>query len=69
MKDFFTRNLDRRGRLFRGLCGVTLLVAAGIAFGESVWVGLVLAGMGAFACFEALRGWCVLRACGLKTRI
>jgi len=24
---------------------------------------------GVFVLFEALRGWCVLRACGIKTRL
>jgi hypothetical protein len=27
-----------------------------------------LAAGGVFCLFEALRGWCVARACGLKTR-
>jgi len=29
----------------------------------------VLAVSGGFVLFEALRGWCVLRACGIKTRL
>lgn len=46
-----------------------LLVGAGLGVFLSVWLGAVLAAAGAFVLFEALRGWCVLRACGLKTRL
>lgn len=31
-------------------------------------LGLVLLVSAAFVLFEALRGWCVLRACGIKTK-
>jgi hypothetical protein len=66
---FFSRNIDHRGRLVRGACALALLIGAGFGFFASVWLGLVLAAAGLFALFEALRGWCVLRACGLKTRL
>ncbi len=69
MKPRFTRNLDNRGRLFRGLGALGLLVGAGFGFCESVWLGAGLAAAGGFVLFEALRGWCVLRACGIKTRL
>jgi len=32
-------------------------------------LGVTLAAAGAFVLFEALRGWCALRACGIKTRL
>jgi hypothetical protein len=32
-------------------------------------LALTLAVAGAFALLEAWRGWCLLRACGLKTRV
>jgi hypothetical protein len=69
MKPLFSRNIDNRGRLVRGLGAVTLFIGAGFGFSLSVWLGAVLAAAGAFVLFEALRGWCVLRACGLKTRL
>ena len=69
MKPLFSRNIDNRGRLVRGLGAVTLFIGAGFGFFLSVWLGVVLATAGAFVLFEALRGWCVLRACGLKTRL
>ena len=69
MKSLFSRNIGNTGRLVRGLGALALLVGASFGFFLSVWLGAVLAAAGAFVMFEALRGWCVLRACGLKTRL
>jgi hypothetical protein len=68
MKRFWAPNLERKGRLVRGLGALTLLVTAALLVGESLWVAGMLAAAGVFSLFEAVRGWCVLRACGLKTR-
>ena len=68
MKAFFSRNIDNRGRFVRGLGAVALLVGAPFSFSLSVWLGLELAVSGLFGLIEALRGWCLLRACGIKTR-
>jgi len=69
MKPFFNRNIDRKGRLVRGLGALALLATAGYGFTVSTWLGLVLLAAAGFVAFEALRGWCVLRACGIKTRL
>lgn len=69
MKPLFTRNISNTGRLVRGAVALALLLGAGLGFVMSAWLGAVLAVFGVFALFEALRGWCVLRACGLKTRL
>jgi hypothetical protein len=69
MKPIFARNLSNTGRLVRGLGALALLIGAGFGFFVSVWLGAGLAVGGVFVLFEALRGWCVLRACGIKTRI
>jgi len=69
MKPLFSRNIGNIGRLVRGLGALTLLVGAGFGFCVSVWLGAVLAVLGVFVLFEALRGWCVMRACGIKTRL
>ncbi len=69
MKPFFTRNIDNKGRLVRGLGALVLLIGAGFGFKVSVWLGLGLLSAGVFVGFEALRGWCVMRACGIKTRL
>ncbi len=69
MKHLFSPNIDTKGRLLRGTMAVLLFVGAGFGFAAAFWLGLVLAVSGAFVLFEALRGWCALRACGIKTRV
>ena len=68
MKSLFPRNIDNKGRIVRGLCALTLLAGAVFGFTVSVWLGLVLLASGIFVAFEAIRGWCGLRACGIKTK-
>lgn len=63
---FFSSNIGAAGRVVRGVCG--LGCAAGAWFLRDLPVpAVVLAGSGVFMLFEALKGWCVARACGLKT--
>lgn len=69
MKKFFQPNIDRRGRLVRGFGAGVVFIGAGFLFRVSLWGGLALAAYGAFMMFEALRGWCVVRACGIKTKL
>ena len=69
MKPLFPRNISSTGRLVRVLGALVLLIGAGFGFLASVWLGAGLAVSGVFVLFEALRGWCVLRACGIKTRL
>jgi hypothetical protein len=53
----------------RGLGALALLIGAGFGLFVSAWLGAGLAVGGVFVLFEALRGWCVMRACGIKTRL
>lgn len=69
MKSFFSRNIDNKGRLIRGLGALALLAGAGFGFATSIWLGIALLASGVFVAFEALRGWCALRACGIKTKL
>ena len=69
MTPLFSRNIGNTGRFVRGLGALSLFVGAGFGFCVSVWLGAVLALLGVFVLFEALRGWCVLRACGIRTRL
>ena len=69
MKTFMARNIDNRGRLVRGIGALALLVGAGFGFAVSWWLGGVLLASAIFVAFEALRGWCALRACGIKTKL
>jgi len=65
MNPFFSRNIGIYGRLVRGLTGLALLLAAYLS--HPVGLSGTLTGAGIFLLFEALRGWCVLRACRIKT--
>ncbi len=68
MKPIFSRNIDGKGRLIRFIGALVLFVGAGFGYCYSGWLSLVLAASGGFVLFEALRGWCALRACGIKTK-
>jgi len=69
MKGFFQPNLDRRGRWMRAGLGV-LLCGGGVWAGLHIWwFGGLLILSGGFVLFEAVRGWCVMRACGIRTRV
>lgn len=63
---FWAPNLGRAGRLMRAGIGIALLLAGLSTAFAAPWAGLLLAAAGAFALFEAARGWCLARACGLK---
>jgi hypothetical protein len=69
MKRFFAPNIDTRGRLARGITALLLLLAAIILIPHVRWLALALAITGMFVLFEAWRGWCALRACGIKTKV
>lgn len=66
--NFFSPNIQKHGRIARGLLALAILTCAVFAFYTAVWLGAILLLVGLFALFEALRGWCVLRACGIKTK-
>lgn len=69
-------NIDQQGKRVRAIAGVISLVAgAGMLLvvrpgSTSVIVtGCLLTVTGLFMLFEAARGWCLLRACGIRTRV
>ena len=64
----FAPNIEKRGRLIRGLLAAALLIGGFAALWVSWVLSLVLLASGAFVLFEALRGWCAVRACGIKTK-
>jgi Inner membrane protein YgaP-like, transmembrane domain len=68
MKRPFTPNITGKGRIVRGVWALLIFIGAGFGSTVSIWLGLLLGVSGAFVLFEAVRGWCVLRACGVKTR-
>ena len=69
MKRFFRPNIDSRGRWVRAIAGSVLAIAGLVAGGHVWWLGAVLILSGGFVLFEAVRGWCVMRACGIKTKM
>ena len=69
MRNFFVRNIDRRGRIVRALWGFALIFPGLLNLGRHPWLGVALLAAGGFALYEAVRGWCVLRACGIKTKL
>ena len=70
MGTFFRKNLDASGRRARGVIGAIVLIAGIIIAGDVLWwAGLILVVAGLFAIFEAVRGWCLLRACGIRTKL
>jgi len=63
---FFSPNIGTLGRIVRGICGLVCLGGGGVIHKKTV-LAIVLLGSGLFTLFEAARGWCVARACGIKT--
>jgi hypothetical protein len=69
MSSFWNRNIDFRGRLARGVLGGISLIAGIILADYILWLCLVLVVFGLFGIFEAVRGWCIVRACGIRTKL
>lgn len=61
------QNIGKAGRVIRAVFGLILLgIAIWINDVQSVRsVGLAIAGV--FCLLQAKRGWCIARACGVKT--
>jgi hypothetical protein len=66
---FFKPNISRHGRIARGVIGAICLIAGIVLVDYSLPLGLVFVAAGLFAIFESVRGWCLIRACGIKTKI
>lgn len=69
MKKIFSPNIGNKGRLVRALMALAMFAGAWFGFGVSVWLGVGLLVSGGFVAFEAVLGWCGLRACGIKTKL
>lgn len=64
-------NIEKKGRILRGVMG-TLALAGGVYLlltsDQDFWAtGLMT--LGGFAVFEAIKGWCAIRALGFRTPI
>ena len=65
---FLRPNLDTKGRIIRAIGALVMAVAAVLTWSHSRTAGIALAASALFVAFEAARGWCALRACGVKTK-
>jgi type IV secretory pathway VirB2 component (pilin) len=61
-------NIGPTGRWLRAAVGIVLLGVAWWAVGQDRRLAALLAVLGVFCLYEAARGWCLLRACGIKTK-
>jgi uncharacterized membrane protein len=69
MKKFFSPNIDARGRLVRGLGGGALVILGVFLCRVNLLAAVLTIIFGGFVFFEAVRGWCLMRACGIKTKL
>lgn len=53
----------------RGGGGVILVIVGMTLCAVNLPLSVVLIISGGFMLFEAVRGWCVMRACGIKTKL
>jgi hypothetical protein len=68
VRQFFTPNLSRGGRIVRLVYGLLMLAAGCFALGHLLWLAVIFFLFATLALFEAARGWCIVRACGIKTK-
>jgi hypothetical protein len=73
-----TCNIDSRGKAVRMIMGAVFLVDGLTLMFLWAWrthsmigwiTSIAMAFVGAFMVFEGRKGWCVLRAMGMKTRV
>lgn len=69
MKKFFSPNISRLGRMIRAAGGAALVIGGVIAGWYNPWICVAMVTGGGFMLFEASRGWCLMRACGVKTKL
>jgi hypothetical protein len=64
----FKPNIGTAGRVLRAAFAVILLLAA-VFIPEPTVLRIILFISAALVFFEAFRGWCLLRACGIRTKL
>ena len=69
MGKFFAPNISRLGRIVRAVWGIALIIGGLLLWHRSGLICFLLVAFGVFALYEAARGWCVMRACGIKTKL
>lgn len=63
-------NIDSKGRTIRAINAFILMLVALFVWWIQwpVWISAILGACGLFSGFEAAKGWCALRAMGIKTK-
>ena len=69
MGKFFAPNISRLGRIVRAVWGIALIIGGLLLWNRSGLICCLLVAFGVFALYEAFRGWCLMRACGIKTKL
>jgi len=69
MQKFFAPNLKVEGRVVRGITAFIFSIGAVITLRLSRRLSLLLFLSALFTLYEASRGWCVVRACGIRTKV
>lgn len=65
---FWVRNIETKGRVARAILGAVMAVSGFIIYRSGLpVVAAAFFVAGAFCLFEAARGWCVARACKIRT--
>jgi hypothetical protein len=65
---FWSKNITGTGRAARILCGIIALAGAVILYLEDIAIWPWIAGAaGVFMIYEGLSGWCIMRACKIRT--
>ena len=63
-------NINTKGRLIRAILSILILGVGAYGYFSNwpFWICAILLLAGLFIAFEAVKGWCLARACGIKTR-
>jgi zinc transporter ZupT len=64
------RNIETKGRVLRAGTGVATILAAivGYFLNAPILLDGLLVAFGGFMIFQGVSGWCLARACGMKTK-
>jgi hypothetical protein len=69
MQKFFAPNLQVEGRVARGMIALIFGIGAVITLRWSRRLSFLLFLSALFTLYEVSRGWCVVRACGIRTKV
>jgi hypothetical protein len=60
-------NINNTGRAARGGMAILFLLLGGALIPHNLWLAGIFLAVGLFCTYEAWRGWCAVRACGIRT--